>query len=141
MTPDNASGDPVQYLIDNVILGGDLTDRPLTASAVAQVVHDFCVERFQPGTLNGGATLAGVSYDIALGEEGPFLVAAILTTAGDGEYRQALAVVDLTENRWIDTSSCKAAKGDLTDLVGVTEIDKDSFPTYLRPLFGDVAAL
>ena len=128
--PDNADGDPVQYLLDGLGDPDRGVGRPLTASAVAQIVMGY-IGQDHPGEIASDATLLGVSFDVLVDpEHGPFLLASTLTADHRGHHRQATAIVML---RVWDVSSVPEREFPLAvaeNLVGVRPVTEATFPTY-----------
>lgn len=108
LVPDHADGDPVQYLLDGLGDPDRGVSRPLTASAVTQIVMGY-VGQEHPGEIARNAQLAGVSFlDVLVdAEHGPFLLVSTMTVDHKTCCRQATAIVML--RAW-DTSTVPGAR-------------------------------
>jgi hypothetical protein len=130
LVPDHADGDPVQYLLDGLGDPDRGVSRPLTASAVTQIVMGY-VGQEHPGEIARNAQLAGVSFDVLVdAEHGPFLLVSTMTVDHKMRRRQATAIVML--RAW-DTSTVPESEFPLAvaeNLVGVRPVTESTFPTY-----------
>lgn len=129
LPPHNAGGDPVQYLLDGLGDPDRGVSRPLTTSAVAQIVSGGTEE--QPGVFDDKSELVGISYDVLTDtEHGPFLLASTMTRNYRGNHHQATVILLL--RAW-DTSSLPEREFPLAvaeNLVGVRPVTESTFPTY-----------
>lgn len=136
LPPSNAGGDPVQYLLDGIGEPDRGLSRPLTASAVTQIVTGYINEE-HPGALDGNPELRGVSFDVLTdAEHGPFLLASIHTVDHRDRRRQSTAIVML--RAW-DVSSLPEREFPLAvaeNLIGVRPVTESTFPTYGPSLEG-----